>query len=71
MLVLAHLVRHPVANKLLHEGASVTVLVRENGEGFEVTPEEELELLRAVADADRGDLVSSEQVLERLRRRLV
>ena len=47
----------------LTEGASVPVLVREDDETFEVTFEEEAALLRAVADADRADLVSAEQVL--------
>jgi hypothetical protein len=54
----------------LVEGASVTVLVRENDETFEVTSEDEAALLRAVADADRPDFVSAEQVLEDLRSRL-
>lgn len=54
----------------LTEGTSVTVLVRENDETFEATPEEEAALLRAVADADRSDFVSGEQVLEDLRSRL-
>ena len=50
------------------ERASDTVLVRESEETFEVTPEEEAALLRAVAEADRGDFVSAEQVLEDLRK---
>ena len=53
----------------LTEGASVTVLVRENDETFQVTPEDEAALLRAIADADRNDLVSAEQVLKDLRNR--
>jgi hypothetical protein len=54
----------------LAEGASVTVLVRENDETFELTAVDEVALLRAVADADRADFVSAEQVLEDLRSRL-
>lgn len=54
----------------LTEGASVTVLVRENDETFEATSEEEAALLRAVADADQGDFMSAEQALEDLRSRL-
>lgn len=60
-----------VEGTALSEGAFVTVLMRENGEIFEVAAEEEAELLRAIADADRDDVVSSEQVLENLRRHLV
>lgn len=58
-----------VEDASLTEGASVAVLVRENDETFEVNSEEEAALLRAVADADRGDFVSAEQVIEELRSR--
>lgn len=51
-----------VEGAALSEGASVTVLMRENGEIFEVAAEEEAELLWAIADADRDDVVSSAQV---------
>jgi hypothetical protein len=54
----------------LTEGASVTVLEHENDETFQATSEEEVALLRAVADADRSDFVSAEQVLEDLRSRV-
>lgn len=59
-----------VEDTSLIEGASVAVLVRENDETFQVSSEEEAALLRAVADADRGDFVSAEQVIEELRSRL-
>jgi hypothetical protein len=42
-------------------------ILDENEETFEVTPEEEAALLRAIAEADRGDVISAEQVLEDLR----
>jgi len=58
-----------VEDASLAEGASVTVLVRENDETFEVAPEQEAALLRAAADADQGEWVSAEQVLEDLRNR--
>lgn len=41
----------------LVEGASVTVLVRENDETFAITPDQETELLRALTEADRGDVI--------------
>lgn len=58
-----------VEDTALTEGTSVTVLVREHDETFQATAEEEAALLRALADADRGDFVSSEQVLKDLRGR--
>ncbi len=42
------------------------VILDENDETFEVTPEKEA-ALRAIAEADRGDVISAEQVLEDLR----
>lgn len=52
----------------LEEGTSVTVLARDE-DGFELTPEQEAELLLSIAEADRGETVSAEEVLEKLARR--
>lgn len=60
-----------VEGAALLEGASVTVLVRENDETFEATPDQEAELLRALTEADRGDFVAPEQLLKRLRSRMI
>lgn len=53
----------------LEEGSVVTVLAREAEETFELTPEEEAELLLSIAEADRGEMISGEEVLESLPRR--
>jgi len=53
----------------LEEGSVVTVLAREGEGTFELTPEEEAELLLPIAEADRGETVSGEEVLEGLPRR--
>lgn len=52
------------------EGATVTVLAREDDESFEVTPEMEAALLAAIGEADRGETVSGEELLAGLRRRV-
>jgi len=52
----------------LPEGAVVTILAREADETFEVPPELEAELLESIAQADRGETISAEEMLERLRR---
>jgi len=52
----------------LEEGATVTVIAAEDAETFELGPAEEETLLAAVAEADRGDLVDSGEVLATLRR---
>lgn len=51
------------------EGSVVTVLAREAEETFELTPEEEAELLLSIAEADRGETISGEEVLKSLPRR--
>jgi len=51
------------------EGTVVTVLSREGEETFELTPEQEAELLLSIAEADRGDTVSDAEVLRGLPRR--
>jgi len=52
----------------LPEGSVVTVVATEGDETFEVSFEEERALLEAVAQADRGQVVSWEALREQLRR---
>lgn len=52
----------------LPEGAIVTILARDAHESFEVPPELEAELLESIAQADRGETISAEELLQRLRR---
>ena len=51
------------------EGATVTVLAREDDESFEASPELESALLQAIDEVQRGDAVSGESLLARLRSR--
>ena len=53
----------------LEEGSRVTVLARDGEEAFELSPEEEAELLLSIAEADRGETVSPEEALQGLPRR--
>ncbi len=53
----------------LEEGTSVTVLAKDEEGGFDLTPEQEAELLLSIAEADRGETVSAEEVLGKLARR--
>ncbi len=57
-----------VEGESLAEGSSVTVVLRDDEEAFELTPEEEDDLLDSIAQIERGEFVSGEQLLERLRR---
>ena len=58
-----------VDGALLEEGASVTVLARDGENGFTLSSEEEAELLLSIAEADRGETISAEEVLAKLARR--
>jgi hypothetical protein len=53
----------------LEEGTSVTLLAKDDEVGFALTPEREQDLLLSIAEADRGETVSAEEVLARLARR--
>jgi hypothetical protein len=53
----------------LEEGISVTVLAMDDEVGFALTPAQEQDLLLSIAEADRGETVSAEEVLARLARR--
>jgi len=52
----------------LAEGSVVTMVAREDDEPFDVSPEDERALLAAMAQAERGEVVSWEELRERLRR---
>jgi hypothetical protein len=57
-----------VEGEPLEEGTKVTVVLREDDEFFELTPEEEAELLASIAEIERGEYITGEELLERLRR---
>jgi hypothetical protein len=57
-----------VEGESLAEGSTVTVVLRDDEEAFELTLEEEDELLDSIAQIEGGEFVSGEQLLERLRR---
>lgn len=52
----------------LPEGTAVTVIADGDTEAFETTPEEERELLDAIAGVERGETVRAADLLGRLRR---
>jgi len=52
----------------LAEGAVVTVVTRDDDDTFDVAPEEERALFAAIAQADRGQVVSWDELREQLRR---
>lgn len=58
-----------VEGAVLAEGAVVTVLSRGAAEGFRLTREQEDELLEALAQIDRGESVTLEEVLRTLQTR--
>jgi hypothetical protein len=51
----------------LPEGTVVTILARDSGETFEIPSELEAELLESLAQADRGETLSADELLRRLR----
>lgn len=52
----------------LPEGARVTIIVRENGETFEATHDEESKLLAAITEAERGEVTDASDVLRQISR---
>jgi hypothetical protein len=53
----------------LPEGASVTVIARDDDETFEADPAAEKMLLDAIAQCERGDTIPLKQLLPELRSR--
>lgn len=52
----------------LAEGSTVTVMLRDDEETFTLNNADELELLESIAAIERGDFISGDELLERLRR---
>lgn len=52
----------------LAEGETVTVLTQESEQEVHLSPEDETELLEAIAEADRGETISAEELFARLDR---
>lgn len=53
----------------LPEGTEVTVLARDSEETFEVDPELEAVLLESIAQGQRGERISAEELLREMRSR--
>ncbi len=51
----------------LKEGCALTVLAPEQDEAFVLDAQAEALLLAAMAQADRGELISGEELIDRLR----
>jgi len=60
--------RIEVPGESFAEGQAVTVLAAEGDETFALNPEEEAALLEAMAEGDRGEVVSAEEFLKELGR---
>jgi hypothetical protein len=52
----------------LIEGSRVTVIASESDAPVELNPADEAELAEAIAEADRGEVISAEELLRRLSR---
>ena len=57
-----------VEGESLTDGTKVTVVLREDEESFDLTPEQEQELLASIEEIERGDYITGDELLERLRR---
>jgi hypothetical protein len=49
------------------EGTTVTVISRDDGDSFELTPDQEADMLLSLEEADRGDVVPATDLLKSLR----
>lgn len=56
-----------VEGEPLAEGATVTVMIPEDEQGFELGPEEEAELLAAMDQIRRGEVVDGDELIRELR----
>lgn len=58
-----------IDGEFLEEGESVTVLASDGDNGFALSPEDEAEILLSIAEADRGETISAEELLAKFARR--
>ena len=58
-----------VEGEPLEEGCTVTVIAPERDEAFVLDAQAEASLLAAIAEADRGEVITGEQLLSKLRER--
>jgi hypothetical protein len=56
-----------VEGEPLEEGCTVTVIAPERDEAFVLDSEAEAALVAAIAEADRGQVITGEQLLSKLR----
>ncbi len=54
---------------ITHDDTAMSEPDKEAERGFTLSPEDERELLLAIAEADRGETLSAEEVLARVARR--
>jgi hypothetical protein len=66
--IVRELAFHVMVERGLAEGSVVTVVAPEENEPFDVSPEEEEMLLAALVEADRGEVISWDELREQLRR---
>jgi len=57
-----------VPGEVFAEGLVVTILAQEDRETFTLGPEAEADLLAAIEEADRGELLSEEEFWREVRR---
>jgi len=57
-----------VSDEELAEGMRVTILAPEEHESFTLGPEAEAALLASIEEAERGEVISGEDLLRELRR---
>ena len=60
--------RIEVPDESFEEGSTVTVLAPENEKTFTLGPEDEAALVEAMAEGDRGEVVSAEDLFRSLGR---
>ena len=59
--------RIEVDSNQLPDGTTVTLLAHEGDEVFELDDTQETMLLAAIAEADRGEVISAAEILQKLR----
>ena len=51
----------------LPDGTTVTLLAHKGDDTFELDPAQESQLLAAIAEAERGELISASELLQKIR----